>query len=77
MRARAALEGGKRHEIDGRVLKVAESNSMSSVANCSERRGCSAGAAGRGHDRDHDKEFAAGGNRRGKGRVHKRRQQQY
>ena len=39
MRARAAIEGGSWHEIDGRVLKVAESNSMSSVANCSERRG--------------------------------------
>ena len=48
MRARAALEGGKRHEIDGRVLKLAESNSMSSVANCSERRSCSAGKLGGG-----------------------------
>ena len=28
-----ALEGGRRHEINGRVLKVAESNSMSSAAN--------------------------------------------
>ena len=55
-RARAALEEGRRHEIDGRVLKVAESNSMSSTANGGARGGSGAGAAGREHDRDRDKE---------------------
>ena len=54
--ARAALEGDRRHEIDGWVLKVAESNSMSSTANSGTRGGGRAGAARRGHDRDRDKE---------------------
>ena len=31
VRASAALEGGRWHEIDGSVLKLAESNSMSIV----------------------------------------------
>ena len=55
-RARASLEEGRRHEIDGRVLKVAESNSMSSMANGGTRGGGGAGAAWRGHVRDRDKE---------------------
>ena len=55
-RARAAFEGKRWHEMDGRVLKVAESNSMSSAANCGARAGGGGGAAGRGHDRDHCKE---------------------
>ena len=40
----------------GRVLKVAESNSMSSAANGGARAGGGGGAAGRGHGRDHCKE---------------------
>ena len=57
VRARAAVEGKRWHEIDSRVLKVAESNSMSSTANSGaggEGRG--AGAAVRVHDRDREKE---------------------
>ena len=54
---RAALEEGRRHEIDGGVLKVAKSSLMSSVANGGMRvGGGGAGAAGRGHGRDRDKE---------------------
>ena len=55
-RARAALEEGRRHKIDGIVLKMAESNSMSSTANGSARGGGSAGAVGREHNWDRDKE---------------------
>ena len=50
-----ALGERKRHEIDG-FLKVAKSNSMSSTANGSARGGGSAGAVGREHNCDRDKE---------------------
>ena len=56
VRARAALEGRRRHEIDSRVLKVAKSNSMSSAANGGGGGGGGAEAAGKGHNRDLDKE---------------------
>ena len=53
-------EGGRRgekwHEIDSRVLKVVESNSMSSAVNSGARGGGRAGVAGREYDRDRDKE---------------------
>ena len=46
VRARAALDGGKWHEIFRRVLKVAESNSMSSAVTCSERGVTASGRLG-------------------------------
>ena len=52
--------GGGRHDIDGRVIKVAESNLMRNVANGSAGRGGGAGTAiGGGQSRDHAKQGSA------------------
>ena len=55
-KAGAALKEGGQHEISGIVLKVVESNSMSSTENSGASGGGGAEVAGRGHDRDRDKE---------------------
>ena len=46
----------RRHEIDSRVLRIAENNSISSAANGGVTGCGGVGATGRAPDRDRDKE---------------------